>query len=65
MAALQCVRVGGSVPVFDEVILSTSLMNKVVKLDKTAGIAFRLAVLQTNFSAHHLQVFWCVSLVVC
>ena len=28
---------GGSVPVFDEVILSTSLMNQVISLDKTAG----------------------------
>ncbi|KAL3281914.1 hypothetical protein HHI36_005118 [Cryptolaemus montrouzieri] len=30
--------VGGSVPVFDEVILSMSLMNKIISLDETAGI---------------------------
>lgn len=30
--------VGGSVPVFDEVVISTSLMNKVISLDKTAGV---------------------------
>jgi FAD/FMN-containing dehydrogenase len=30
--------VGGSVPVFDEVILSTSLMNKVISLDEVAGV---------------------------
>lgn len=29
--------VGGSVPVFDEVILSLSLMNKIVEIDSTAG----------------------------
>ena len=29
--------IGGSVPVFDEVIVSLSLMNKVVSLDRTAG----------------------------
>ncbi len=28
---------GGSVPVFDEVVLSTSLMNQVISLDQTAG----------------------------
>lgn len=29
--------IGGSVPVFDEIIISTSLMNKVLSLDETAG----------------------------
>lgn len=29
---------GGSVPVFDEIILSTSLMNKIYNIDATAGI---------------------------
>ena len=29
--------VGGSVPVFDEVILSTSRMNKINSIDPTAG----------------------------
>lgn len=29
--------VGGSVPVLDEVIISTSLMNEIVSLDETAG----------------------------
>jgi hypothetical protein len=29
--------VGGSVPVFDEVIISTSLMNKIVSLDEISG----------------------------
>lgn len=32
-----CVWAGGSVPVFDEVILSMSLMNKVMKIDPVAG----------------------------
>jgi len=36
--------VGGSVPVFDEVILSMSLMNKIIAIDPVAG--FRLE--QTN-----------------
>jgi len=31
------VFLGGSVPVFDEVILSLSLMNKVQEIDATAG----------------------------
>ncbi|XP_065071388.1 D-2-hydroxyglutarate dehydrogenase, mitochondrial-like isoform X1 [Rhopilema esculentum] len=30
--------VGGSVPVFDEIIISTSLMNKIIDVDETAGI---------------------------
>lgn len=30
--------VGGSVPVFDEVIISTSLMNKIIDVDETAGV---------------------------
>lgn len=29
--------VGGSVPVFDEVILSTSLMNKIIKINDIPG----------------------------
>ena len=28
---------GGSVPVFDEIIISTSLMNKIIDVDETAG----------------------------
>jgi FAD/FMN-containing dehydrogenase len=30
--------VGGSVPVFDEIILSMSLMNKVEKIDSVSGV---------------------------
>lgn len=30
--------VGGSVPVFDEIVLSTSLMNNIISLDETAGV---------------------------
>lgn len=30
--------VGGSVPVFDEVVLSTELMNDVISIDETSGI---------------------------
>lgn len=30
--------VGGSVPVFDEVVISTSLMNKIIHIDETSGI---------------------------
>ena len=33
----MCTFSGGSVPVFDEVIISTSLMNEVINLDETAG----------------------------
>ena len=29
--------VGGSTPVFDEVVLSTSLMNNIIDLDKNSG----------------------------
>jgi hypothetical protein len=29
--------VGGSVPVFDEVVISTSLMNSIVSLDELSG----------------------------
>jgi FAD/FMN-containing dehydrogenase len=29
--------VGGSVPVFDEVVISTSLMNNIVSLDELSG----------------------------
>jgi FAD/FMN-containing dehydrogenase len=31
--------VGGSVPVFDEVVISTSLMNNVVSLDEMSGMS--------------------------
>lgn len=30
--------VGGSIPVFDEVIVSTELMNNIIHLDNTSGI---------------------------
>lgn len=30
--------VGGSVPVFDEIILSTSLMNQVITFDNISGV---------------------------
>lgn len=29
--------VGGSVPVFDEIILSTALMNRIISFDKVSG----------------------------
>lgn len=29
--------VGGSVPVFDEIVLSTVLMNEIISLDETSG----------------------------
>lgn len=29
--------VGGSVPVFDEIILSTALMNQIISFDKVSG----------------------------
>ena len=32
--------VGGSVPVFDEVIVNTSLMNKIISLDELSGKLF-------------------------
>jgi FAD/FMN-containing dehydrogenase len=31
------VLIGGSVPVFDEIIISTSLMNQIISLDEEAG----------------------------
>jgi len=31
--------VGGSVPVFDEVVISTSLMNNIVNLDEVSGMS--------------------------
>lgn len=34
--------VGGSVPIFDEVIISTRLMNNITSLDKTTGKQFDL-----------------------
>ena len=33
--------VGGSVPVFDEIVLSTQLMNKVISLDEAAGLQIK------------------------
>ena len=30
--------VGGSVPVFDEVIISTQLMNKIISVDEVSGV---------------------------
>ena len=30
--------VGGSVPVFDEVVISTQLMNNIISLDEVSGI---------------------------
>ena len=35
---MDTLLLGGSVPVFDEVVLSLSLMNKVISLDKAAGL---------------------------
>ncbi|KAJ8971408.1 hypothetical protein NQ317_005524 [Molorchus minor] len=35
--------VGGSVPVFDEVIISMELMNKIISLDETSGEQFNKA----------------------
>jgi len=32
--------VGGSVPVFDEILLSTSLMNQIIGLDEWSGLFF-------------------------
>jgi FAD/FMN-containing dehydrogenase len=32
------VLIGGSVPVFDEIIISTSLMNQIISLDEEAGV---------------------------
>lgn len=34
--------VGGSVPVFDEVVISTSLMNNIVSLDEVSGMSHLL-----------------------
>lgn len=30
--------VGGSVPVFDEIVISTQLMNKIISLDEISGL---------------------------
>ena len=30
--------VGGSVPVFDEIVISTQLMNKIISIDEISGI---------------------------
>ncbi|KAM9378381.1 D-2-hydroxyglutarate dehydrogenase, mitochondrial-like [Phaethornis superciliosus] len=34
--------VGGSVPVFDEIILSTALMNRIISFDKVSGKCHRV-----------------------
>lgn len=46
----QCLIAGGSNPVFDEVVVSLSLMNRVISLDETAGT------LPDNFSPQHLSL---------
>uniref|UniRef100_A0A8C1PB83 D-2-hydroxyglutarate dehydrogenase n=1 Tax=Cyprinus carpio TaxID=7962 RepID=A0A8C1PB83_CYPCA len=46
--------VGGSVPVFDEIILSTSLMNEVISFDNNSGVhvVYMQAVCSTNVSTN-------------
>lgn len=36
--------VGGSVPVFDEIIVSTELMNNIISLDETSGMLYALKI---------------------
>lgn len=53
--------VGGSVPVFDEIILSTSLMNRVISLDTTSGVIVGqagcvLEMLDNKLDEHGLMV---------
>ena len=35
--------VGGSVPLFDEIVVSTQLMNRVLSFDKLAGVQLTVA----------------------
>lgn len=51
--------VGGSVPVFDEIILSTALMNQVISFDKVSG-KYSRDVEQGSAQQHHKEV--CVDL---
>lgn len=38
---MDTLLLGGSVPVFDEVVLSLSLMNKVISSDRAAGLSLQ------------------------
>ena len=52
MIIIVILALGGSIPVFDEIILSTSLMNKVISIDSAAGKFCHHTFL--NFSFSHL-----------
>lgn len=49
--------VGGSVPVFDEVVISTVLMNKIIHLDEFSGRKFWDLLTDRNWGLLRLKVF--------
>lgn len=46
--------VGGSVPVFDEIVISTALMNKVLDFNELTGWCFLLSTMY-NSNLHYLR----------
>jgi hypothetical protein len=48
--------VGGSVPVFDEIILSLQLMDKVISIDQMAG---ELLFFFKYIFTRHKTIYWC------
>jgi FAD/FMN-containing dehydrogenase len=51
--------VGGSVPVFDEVVVSTKNMNKIVKFDETSSVLTVEAGVVLEKANEHLSKFGC------
>lgn len=48
--------VGGSIPLFDEIILSTSRMNKVVAFDEHSGVLTYVTVMQSSIIAKIIHI---------
>jgi FAD/FMN-containing dehydrogenase len=53
--------VGGSVPVFDEVVISMERMNKIISVDEISGY-FTIRNVLTVVIFYLLQEYWCAKL---
>lgn len=51
--------VGGSVPVFDEVIISTSLMNQIIDINDTSGVTLSYSLRVIKINNYFLGVLVC------
>lgn len=60
---LYCIKestnIGGSTPVFDEVVLSLSAMNKVISIDEISGIALCFVTFNHNVTVCATGILVC------